>query len=446
MRSKLEFEIYLSRGSYIWSATDLDERLRPRHILDYCLSQNYSRNKRQLNRQILQVFERVILSKAQCRSFFFGLAICATTLFAVGAAQATERFDFYDGIRELSMGGAAVATVNDETALLLNPAALGRLRNYFVTVLDPEIDIGAKTQSMIGSDVTKFLDPQKVLDACNASKGEHLHERAQLFPSFVVTNFGFGFYARYATDAFVDAYNGNPFTYQYRNDYAGVLGFNLRLFDGRVKIGANARGVNRVESNRTDIPSTSTGLTKTTVVNNVTVVSEGFGVGSDAGLILSAPWTAIPTLAVVYRDIGTTSYTINHGSEYSTTFRPARTPGTLDAGFSLNPILSNNVRMVFTAEMRDVMDAVEPKTVDASDQVMRRLHGGVELNIYDVFYIRAGYNQGYWTAGIELSMLNTQLQFSSYGEEIGDVVAPGSGNTYKAKEDRRYAAKFAYRF
>jgi hypothetical protein len=375
----------------------------------------------------------------------FALFILFFETLRVSTAAAGERFDFYDGVREESMGGAAVATVNDETSLLLNPAALGRLRNYFVTVVDPEIELGEKTQALVGLSPTDFMSPQKTLDDCNSGPGQRLHQRVQLFPSFVVTNFGFGIYGRYATDAFVDS-TKTTFTYQYRNDLAAVLGFNLRLFEGVLKIGVNVRGVNRVESNRTDIPPTSTGLSMTTLVSGTTVASEGFGIGSDAGVILTAPWAWLPTLAAVYHDVGTTSYDINHGMNYSTTNRPARTPATLDAGFSLNPILSKRTRMVITAELRDVLDAVEPANLEASDQMTRRLHYGVEFNFGDILYLRGGLNQGYWTAGIELNMLNTQLQLATYGEEVSDVVAKGSSTAYKPIEDRRYVVKFAYRF
>ncbi len=377
------------------------------------------------------------------RIFVFSFILSA--FFSVVNATAGERFDFYDGIREESMGGTAVAVVNDETSLLLNPAGLGRLRNFFVTVVDPEVELGAKTQGLIGTNVTDFMDPQKTLTDCTKTPGDHLHERAQLFPSFVVTNFGFGVYGRYATDAFLDK-TSTTYTYQYRNDFAGVLGFDLRLFDGEVKIGANVRAINRVESNRTDIPVASTGLTFTTPISGSTVASEGFGVGSDAGIILTAPWDWLPAIAAVYHDLGVTSYNINQGMRYSTTNRPARTPSTIDAGFSLSPVLSNSVRMVFTAEMRDVADAVEPLTLEASDQITRRLHAGMEFNFGDIFYLRAGYNQGYYTAGVEINMLNTQLQIGTYGEEISDVVAKGSTSTYTPIEDRRYVVKFAYRF
>ena len=38
-------------------------------------------------------------------------------------------------------GGAGIAVVNDETAMLINPAGLGKLRDYIFTIADPEIEI-----------------------------------------------------------------------------------------------------------------------------------------------------------------------------------------------------------------------------------------------------------------------------------------------------------------
>lgn len=362
-----------------------------------------------------------------------------------GQVGAGERYEFYNGVRSLGMGGASVAVVNDETALLLNPAALGKLRNYFVTVADPELELGEETQNMIDLDIMAFMDPQETLDAVEAKPGKHFHQRAQLFPSFVVTNFGMGLYARYATDAYSD----NPATtyyYDYRNDFAAVLGFNFRLFDGRLKFGVNARAVNRIESHRDDIPLGTLGLDLETQIGGTTIAKEGFGVASDVGVILTAPWQWLPTLAVVYRDAGTTTYNMNTGMFLSTTERPERTPATLDAGLAVFPIASNKTRLSFTAEMVDVMDAVEPTTEEAADEMNRRLHYGLEFNYSDTFFLRAGMNQGYWTAGFEISMYNTQLQLATYCEEVGDVVPTGSAATYDAIEDRRYVAKFAYRF
>jgi hypothetical protein len=361
-------------------------------------------------------------------------------ILSTASASARERFEFYNGVRALGMGGAAIAAVNDETALLLNPAALGRLRNYFVTVADPEVSVGENTQRIIDLDITQFMDPQKVLDSLNQFQRYRFHQRAQLFPSFVVTNFGIGLFMKYSTDAYLTE-NLLPYdTYNlfYRNDFAGVLGFNFRLFDGRVKLGFNARAVNRIEVNSTDLPANSTGLS---LDGTPGLAREGFGIASDIGLILTAPVMYLPTLAFVYRDAGTTSYTMNDGMFMNTADRPNRTPATLDAGFSITPLVGKRSRMVITADLVDVLKAVEgPNTPnpDLTDDVKRRLHYGFELNFSDIFFLRGGMNQGYWTGGMELAAEQFQLQFAAYGEEVGTSEVP--------KEDRRYVAKFSWRF
>ena len=68
----------------------------------------------------------------------------------------------------------------------------------------------------------------------------------------------------------------------------------------------------------------------------------------------------------------------------------------------------------------------------------RRYHAGIEFNFADAVFLRGGYNQRYWTYGLEFSMGNYQFQAASYGEEVGTVDAP--------KEERHYNLKFSYRF
>src|SRR5205085_397590 len=73
------------------------------------------------------------------------ISLLIAALFVSANSFAGERYHFYNGVRQMGMGGASVATVNDETALIANPAALGKLRDYFVTVFDPDLDVGVAT-------------------------------------------------------------------------------------------------------------------------------------------------------------------------------------------------------------------------------------------------------------------------------------------------------------
>jgi hypothetical protein len=340
---------------------------------------------------------------------------------------ASERYEFYNGVRMLGMGGAGVAVVSDETALFINPAGLGRLRDYYITVVDPEVEVSETAERIAGNDALRMNQPQEALDRCILDPDTHLKERMQLFPSIVVPNFGFGFFAKYEVNAEVDS-DTDLFKYDYTNDYAAIFGFNFRIWDGIIKIGTNARIINRTEVRRDDLPTNSTALSLSGLAG------EGIGVGSDAGIMLAAPIAWIPTIGAVYRDVGNTSYSVRDGMFLDTTLTPDHTPASLDVGFAVHPIHGNSFRSTWTVDYRDVMTADE----EEAGSTTRRLHGGVEFNFGDAFFVRGGMNQGFWTAGLELAIINYQFQAAAYGEDIGTPDAP--------REDRRYVVKFSLRF
>ena len=73
---------------------------------------------------------KYLIFSSKFLSYFFVIFMGS---FANLSLHAMERREFYNGVRGLGMGGASVGVVNDETALLLNPAGMGKLRNAFVT-------------------------------------------------------------------------------------------------------------------------------------------------------------------------------------------------------------------------------------------------------------------------------------------------------------------------
>lgn len=354
-------------------------------------------------------------------------------LFSANQAFGQEIYDFYSGVRQLGMGGVYTAVVNDETALLTNPAGLGKIRDIIVTVADAEVHLGSETTRVAKLDnMTKVLNVQGLLDALNETKGTHWHAKAQVFPSLVGPNFGFGLHAKYAYDAEVSP-DGAVYRLDYRNDYAFALGYNFRFFNGILKVGFAARLVDRIEVAE-DLDATATGLELSSLA------SEGMGVGADLGVILSAPVALLPALSVVVRDVGNTSYSLSDGLFMSTQSRPRHTEQRVDAGIALFPILSNRVRATFAADYHGVMTASEEK------DPMRRVHVGCELNVADFLFLRAGMNQRYWTAGLEFASERFQLQMASYGEEIGAISVSDATTTVKTREDRRYVGKIAIRF
>jgi hypothetical protein len=355
----------------------------------------------------------------------FAAALACALVTSSMTARAGEFTEFYTGVRQLGMGGAYTAVVNDETALLTNPAGLGKLREATFTVIDPELS-GSFNDTKIAtlSNVSSVINLQGLLDALNENKGVHWNAKAQFFPSIVASNFGIGLHAKYEYNAEVDP-TGATFRLDYTNDFAAALGYTFKFFGGVLKIGTAARLVDRSEIHR-DLPANSTNLE----IDGL--AKEGLGLGADVGVILTAPIQYLPTLAVVARDVGGTSYELGNGLLHSTSERPIDTPQTLDAGFALFPILANDVRMTITGDMHDVLK------VNDDPDMMKRIHAGIEFNFHDFFFLRGGMNQRYWTAGVELASENFQLQAASYGEDVGATGAP--------TEDRRWVTKFTFRF
>jgi hypothetical protein len=360
---------------------------------------------------------------------FSALVLALTTAVTVGfsvSARAAEIEEYYTGVRQLGMGGAYAAVVNDETAVLVNPAGLGKVRDTTFTIIDPEITASSNNTDVTRlQNFTKLFEIQELLEALKQHPGLHWNAKVQVFPSIISSNFGAGLHGKYSYNAEVDE-AGNTFRLDYVNDITGALGYSVPLFGGIIKIGASARAVDRTEIHK-DLPTSSTGLT----VSNQG--SEGLGVAADVGVILTAPIQYLPSIAIVGHDLGNTSYTLTDGIFHSTQNRPTTTPQTVDVGVAIFPIVGNQTRMTFTADYHDVLKAYEDET-----DSMKRIHVGAEINLQDFCFLRAGMNQRYWTGGIELATERFQLQFASYGEDIG--------TSSKPREDRRWSSKFVFRF
>ncbi|MGZ3806254.1 MAG: hypothetical protein ACXVB4_18715 [Pseudobdellovibrionaceae bacterium] len=355
-------------------------------------------------------------------SFFFILS----AIFFSQEVGAKERREFYEGTRGRGMGGAQIATTNDETALLINPAGLGKLRDFYGTLLDPEIDYSNNYNKMnSASSISQPFSIAGIKDSLNASRETYYHAKTQFFPSLVARNFGIGIYGNYLLDGEMNA-AGTLMDVYYRSDLALALGYNFRFFDGRIKLGFNAKLLNRIEVKNAAVdPATVKDL-------SAMGVTEGTGLSTDVGLIMTAPWEMLPTFSAVVHDVGNTTFDKASGARMTTTNHPDMVPQDVDVALAIFPIHSTTVRSTWSVEYRGLLTSAQE-----TDKA-KLLHVGTEFNISDILFIRAGYNQRYYTAGVELATEKMQFQIATYGEEIGDEKAP--------REDRRTSFKIAFRF
>ncbi len=364
-------------------------------------------------------------NRAQLWSLVFVIGFTGVSARAQTVNQTGEVREFFNGVRSLAMGGASIAVVNDETALISNPAGLGKLRDFYGTIADPEIDASSSLVSKyLKQSFGNPFDPAQVQKTLDASRETPFHTRVQMFPSLVVRNFGIGLFIKSSMDAYMDATGANMQTY-YVSDYALLLGYNLRLFDGRVKLGVVGKAISRIEIDKN--------LSTTGAMDIASNASEGGALGTDVGLTLTAPWTWLPTLSAVVRDVGGTNFTAGSGLRgITTTTRPAKVDQDIDVAFAFFPLHANRSRSSFTVELQKL------KAYGLATDKQRYMHVGYEYNYSDLLFFRAGMNQRYWTAGMELASEKTQIQIASYGEDVGIDGTP--------IEDRRLIFKFSLRF
>jgi hypothetical protein len=92
--------------------------------------------------------------------------------------------------------------------------------------------------------------------------------------------------------------------------------------------------------------------------------------------------------------------------------------------------------MKFSGGLVDITPAIDYRFANRNDmQIGKKLHLGVEVAM-PVLTLRAGLNQGYWTAGAGFNLWLVRVEAASYGVELGAY--PGQ------QEDRRYMANFSF--
>jgi len=333
--------------------------------------------------------------------------------------NASAQFEFYRDVRSAGMGGVRVATSNDDSALISNPNGLRRVRGKVVHLLNGEVSgnpIGAPV--LFATRIFKSLDLNESYEALSAHVDEAMYTKIQSFPTFTMKNFGFGILANHETIGLRDSVGA--FHLNTKKDRAIVVGANTSFFGGIIKWGGTVRGIQREEFSGERNP-----LSESLELSDFS--TKGMAVGVDTGVTFSLPWQLLPSLSVVWRDIG---YTTFFGEDGVTL--PSSVPGSLDAAFSVFPIFDHGLFGSFSIEVPDLLKTLNSKSF------AEKIRVGLEVNRYDNWFFRVGYWNLTWTAGVEWAHRNFYFQGATYGVpmEIGN---------FESKEDRRWSLKLGFR-
>jgi hypothetical protein len=336
--------------------------------------------------------------------------------------------EWYSSTRALSMGNVGISSAEDSiTAMFYNPGALTRNKHTVLEIFNPQLEIGKGVFTIAGSGAgygkqLSLKDTQPLLM-------EHPHKASymgySLFPNVHAQNFGFGILWRQEAVSYINSQD--KLEYHSRYLLLPTMGIAMNLMGNHLRLGVGFRAIQITENNRkVDPDADGVGYKKDP--------EEGFGIGADVGALFSLPWSSLPTLGVVARNVGDSTFT--GGAPFPQGEGIARMPGrikmTYDGGFSISPKIGQRDTLIFAIDYRDIQNVSYVDT-------RRHVNIGLELGFKKSFFLRTGFGRGYWTAGFGLASKYGSFDFGTYGEEL-------DARNFQGIQDRRYSLRFGSKF
>jgi hypothetical protein len=339
-------------------------------------------------------------------------------LTAVGLALAAEsaRAELpmgWTSVRALGMGNAYTAVADDADALMYNPAMLAKVKGVHWRVMNPRVGIDNPNNVQLAGKLTD--QSTDVATKINSLYGSNIWTGGGGMSAVTVPYFGFGAYVN--TEAGIKA-QSPPYAHidtNYYFDYGATLGFALPLIPEFVAIGVSTRSVNRTGTTGGIGPATLAQNDINALTNEFKRRGSAFAV--DSGIIFTAPGPIAPTVSFVYRNMGYTTFSHQEGAGSPPSIAPEMIAG---AAFKIDlPLIT-------------ITPSIDYRYIGQNVATGNNLGLGVEVAL-PLIDLRAGMNQGYYTAGLGLDMGLIRADVATWAVELGAY--PGQ------EADRRYMAQ-----
>lgn len=334
-------------------------------------------------------------------------------LFFSQVSLAQRLSENYISARAAGMGNAYSAVVDNIDSVFYNPASLIKSSGFHWTIADFNLGAGGvehlQKLSQLSGD---FGNTISQLSGKTFSGNGYAKTGLQLgnFAFYVYENLNLG------------VVTSNPVSPQFDIDFTNDIGYGLSfafpIIPSIMAMGISTKYIRR-NGNRFSVLASDLASQDASYLRGL-YDWNGTGYAFDTGFLFRLPGPVSPTLSLAWKNIGGSTYKADTGS-------PGTPPADSDevvAGLALNiglPLLS-------------IAPAIEIKHAgDPAVPFGKKLHLGVEISLLNID-IRAGVNQGYWTAGLGLGFGFLDLDLATYGVETGATVGQS--------EDRRYMLQF----
>ncbi|PCI30312.1 MAG: hypothetical protein COB67_02230 [SAR324 cluster bacterium] len=359
--------------------------------------------------------------------------ICLLLLLLTGShgIYAVEFQRFGQDYRALAMGNTGIASATNSAVLFYNPAVMANITGWWVDYLPIEVALSDDAIELFQDSQDGGFDldtQQKQFDFMDEQIGKKLYVKTNFkldsglltnpfnnMSANLVINFnkmGFTFAANKTYESVLNVAVRNPSLPEIhasiRHDLIQQAGVSLPIGMGKWILGFTYKQVQRKELQFVYGMGDAIEEKPFPTIEDDGV--EGTGSGYDIGLLYRLPNKARMVIGAVWR------------KEIKLDDATA-VPGELAVGIAMTHEFGI-FRWTLAADMRDLSFQQGSK---GDKSLNRRLHAGTELGLFPMdtglsfLTVRAGYNQGYYSAGAEITFSRAWiLGYTLYTEETGE--------------------------
>lgn len=325
------------------------------------------------------------------------------------------------GIRPLGMGGAFITLSDDENAMFSNPAGLNDVEGFGgAEIINPMVEVSESSLDLYKdlADIDQD-NTSEVTDLLNRFIGEHQHLRTSLFPNVVFHNFGIGVLGQASLDAEIRNRANPVVNIDAKVDIGLLVSGAYAFYDKALQVGVTGKYIQRRGIVK---PFTAVDIASDNFDPLADVDESKNDIAFDLGAKVNLDMPVIkPTFAIVLQNITDLDFD-----------QLGILPQQLNVGVSINPDLWI-LHTTFALEVDDIT-----KEAGTDDDMYKRVHLGAELRFPAILAVRAGFNQGYWTAGATVDFWLLKLSYATYAEEVGAFAGQ--------RDDRRHVAQIVLGF
>lgn len=365
------------------------------------------------------------------------LVVLAALAQASPAWALNEIIRSYRGVRSLGMGGLVTTTGLYDEALFGNPAMHGQSDTWKISL----INVTAEANDHIIKDASKFSKVSgasgsdiftKVADSGIVGRNEHLrvsNVTGYYAPRFISDQYAFAIGILVNQQTNIMLRSNVDLSIQSYLDAGPAFGVARKFMNDDLTVGVNVRGIYRLAADR-DFKTIEFLSGKKLSLSDIG--GQGMGVDGDIGAYYKTPLD----LKIVRFSVGGSVNNLA-ASRYDVAFKNLVKKVT-----SAPPSNDRKANLGVRADFSDLFiltenkAAVEVQDIGKSSKLVslwKRVHMGAETRLIRLFSVRAGLNQGYYTAGLGLNLPLLKIDLATYGEEIGTNAG--------MLEDRRYVAR-----